>query len=337
MNGTDPAGRPPTDVDPRVRQAVIAAGAVVAAFFAILILRWVVRQVFTGFGALLFLLTAAAIGGYLFYRKQNPSQARQWETRLRGDAQNVIDRTMATARSAPPGTPPAQTPAPTPAGSQYWTPNAARAGTAVSTTGSGGLTSAALLIPTLIAYGVLYGGHPGFSSAWQPWWILTGLNVYFIVCAAARSLPGRGALAALFGLAGSVLFGLATSPSPESNLLGLLSQKHYYEGEYAYSSPPEDLIPWINRAPTLALLLFVVAWGISRRRNGGWVVGLFPAVLLVALTIWYTEHHFTGAAGWFGWWVTSVGVFVGGCLACWVFDAMTVPRTPVPPPDPVRY
>jgi hypothetical protein len=213
-------------------------------------------------------------------------------------------------------------------------PSAVRPGTS---TAGGGLTSAVLLVPTLIAYEVLYSSHTGFSSPWQPWWILTGLNIYFIVCVAVRSLPGRGGFASLFGLAGSVLFGVATNPSPDSNLLSLLSQKHYYEGDYTYSSPPADLVPWISRAPTLAVLLFVVAWGICRRRNSGWVAGLVPAVLLVALTIWYTEHHFTGAAGWFGWWLTTVGVFVGGCLACWVFDAMTGPRPQSPQPYPIRY
>ena len=51
-----------------------------------------------------------------------------------------------------------------------------------------------------------------------------------------------------------------------------------YGGDAVYMPDP-DLVAWIYRAPTIALLLFVIAWGVSRRRSGAWVVGLVPAVI----------------------------------------------------------
>ena len=43
------------------------------------------------------------------------------------------------------------------------------------------------------------------------------------------------------------------------------------------------------------------------------------------------QHEGIGQPVWFGFWLANIGVFIGGCLACWAVDAMSKPRSVVPP------
>jgi hypothetical protein len=184
-----------------------------------------------------------------------------------------------------------------------------------------GLFSALLLLPSLLAYGLVY-GSVSFDSVWQPWWIINGLNLFFVLCVAIRARSSAGRAGALLpALAGLILVGLATSPSGDISLASMFAKKRW-NGSYYYTEVPPDLWPWLNRVPALAILLFVAAWGIARR-EGKWALGLIPAGLLVWWAIWYRETEFTGEAGWIGFWGMTVGIFIGGCLACWAADALT--------------
>jgi hypothetical protein len=374
--GGPPAGPYPlghSDSDALVRRIVFIAGAVVIGIVLLLILRWfLVDVLFSGAGVILILLALFAGGGYLVYRNQNPDKARQLEAQFRHTAQTALNQATTTAKSvlaAPPSGPPGNPAAwgPNPAGSvnpappppafpvpaaavpppvtwpgpvpppavQPFYPGYAAATPTTGTDGSGAVVSALLLVPSLIVYGIVYSSN-SFTSVWQPWWLITGLNVYFVVCAAARVRnQSRFMPTVLLGTVGTVLVALATSPSPTWSITAILSTTQS-AGGYSYQQVPLDLLPWIVRLPVIATLLFVTAWGVSRRRQGSWVIGMVPAVLLVWLSIWWGEHHGISGPVWFALWLMHIGVFVGGCLACAMFDAMSGSRPQPAPPFPPR-
>ena len=179
-------------------------------------------------------------------------------------------------------------------------------------------------MPSLIVYAILM--HGDFTSPWQVWWLANGLNAFFVVCVAANARTAeRRAPAVLLALIGTVVAGLASSPSDEWSLVALLSQNRTVEG-YTYSEPPYDLLPWIGRVPVLVAVVFVVAWSIAHRRGAGWVLGVVPAAGLAWWSVWYSEQGMRSAPNWFTFWLLDVGVFVGGCVACLVAEAMTEPR-----------
>lgn len=311
----DPNYRAPAagfTVDPK---ALAAAGIAMG----ITSLLWVAMFTFSGTGWIIMLLVIASGGGYAFYRGRNPEQARSLEARVQQLTRDAAGQ-MAAAAHAPSASPPAFQPSQRPAQYSGWSakPQAAAANPATAA-----LVNAALLIPSLIAYAWLYEGS-GFSNAWQPWWILTGLHLYFVVCVASRvRTPGRAPLAVLLGLAGTGLIALASNPSSDVNLLKMFSSKQYYAGDWYPVPPSPDVMLWISRVPTLAVLVFVAAWGVARRRQPGWVLGLIPTGLLVWWSIYGAEHGFGWRGGWFQFWLLSVGVFVGGCICCWVAELVT--------------
>lgn len=313
----NPPRRPDSPVD--AKRGILVACAAMGVTAAALIVKWFLTTIFGSAGVLVLLLAAAAIGTYLWLRRRDPQKVRAMEARVRQSARAAVTQMSTPNRGYPPPSPPAPTYPMTPHVAPQSTP----------TSSSDGLVSALLLLPSLLAFGLVY-SPTSFSSVWQPWWILNGLNLFFLICVVARARsPHRRTAALLPGLAGLVIVGLATSPSPDVNLRAIFSTRQGY-GSYTYVAPPEDLLPWLVRAPYLAILLFVIAWGLARR-EGGWGVGLIPASLLLWWSIWYRENEFTGEAGWFGVWGLTVGVFIGGCLACWALDAMTRPRTAQPP------
>jgi FtsH-binding integral membrane protein len=362
----------PTTPGGGTANVVKIVAAIVGVFLVMFIVRWILHALF-GDAAVWVVLVVGflASGAYLLYRNQNPAGARHWESQLRHGTQAAIARTVTAVKdpsqpsgtgpgwvpppgsagrpgsppwagygtgAAPPTQPPPTAPVPPflqPAPTHAVRPAYGTPAAVTADTGTEAFKSAALLVPSLIAYAVLF-TSTSFTSVWQPWWIVTGLNLYFVICVGARVRPGRGAAAVLFGLVGTVLIGLAASPSPDWNLAALLSTKQGY-GDYFYSSPPADLLPWIGRVPAIALLFFVVAWGIARRREGSWAVGLIPALLLVVLSIWIAEHQGIGSSGWFGVWLLNVGVFLGGSLACWATEAMFTPRPTIAPTGPHTY
>lgn len=310
-----PTAQPPTAID--VTRGLLVAGAAMATTAGLLVAKWFLMTLFGTAGVLLLLVLLAGAGAYLSFRKRDPQQARAVETRVRQLARNAVAQRSARQPGYQPPVTATQYPV-----NQFVAPTTSPAA------GAGGFTSALLLLPSLLAYGLVY-GSVSFDSAWQPWWIGNGLNLFLLICIAVRARPaGRRTAALLPGIAGLVIVGLATSPSPNVNLVALFSTKHGY-GNYSYLAPPDDLLPWLSRAPALCILLFIMAWGISRR-EGSWFVGLLPAALLLWWSIWYREHEFTGEAGWIGFWGLTVGVFIGGCLSCWAADSITRPRMITP-------
>lgn len=302
---------PPSPTIDTTRGLLVAAAAMTATL-GLWCVNWLLTVMLGGAGTFLTLLLAVGSGAYLWFRKRDPQRSQHIEARVQQFARTTAAQMSARnpVASRPPGQRVHQT-----------VPHAASATRDLS-----GLWNTMLLLPSLLAYGLVY-GSVGFDSAWQPWWIINGLNVFFLICVAARAhTPGSRNAAMLPGIAGTVLAGLGTSPSPDVNLISIFSTKQTYEG-YTYMQPPEDLLPWLHRAPALAVLLFVIAWGVARRDNS-WAFGLIPAAGLLWWSIWYREHEFTGAAGWFGFWGLTVGVFLGGCLACWAADALT--KRPAP-------
>lgn len=292
----------------------------------ITLLCWAALYVLGGTGWIIMLLLMAGGGGYVFYRGRNPEAARSLEVRVQQLTRNAAGQVSAaahTSSAAPPasavgGAPASQSPQRRAQFPDWRVPPQA----AVTSTATAALISAALLIPSLIAYGWRY-ESANFTDMWQPWWILTGLNLYYVCCVVARARAGRGRLAGLLALAGTVLIGLANNPSGEVNLTAMFSSKRYYGG-ISYSVPPSpDVLVWIYRTPTLAILLFVAAWGIARRQRPGWVFGLIPAGLLVWWSIYGAEHGFAAKGGWFSFWLMSVGAFLGGCICCWLADLFT--------------
>lgn len=323
----DPRYTPPATDTPMVSKIDPKALTVAGIAMGITLLFWAVKDVLGGTGWIIMLLLMAGGGGYVFYRGRNPEGARSLEARVQQLTRNAAGQVAAAAHtpSAPPpaysvGGTPASQPPQRPAQFPGWsTPPQA----AVANPATAAIVSAALLIPSLIAYAWRYASS-GFTGLWEPWWVLTGLNLYFVVCVATRSrYPGRAPLAVLLGLAGTALIALANNPSDDVNLMKMFSSTRYYDGDYYPVLPSADVMLWITRTPTLAVLLFVAAWGVARRRQSGWVLGMIPTGLLVWWSIYGNEHGFAWQGGWFQYWLLSVGVFVGGCLCCWLADLLT--------------
>lgn len=324
--------RPPTDVT----QGLKVAGIAMAAAVGLHIIKWFLVSAFGTAGWVLILLIPTGGGAYLVYRGRNPQRAHGLEAQFQNAARTAMQQ-MTTPRPAAPVAPvtPVAPPAPgMPTAPQayghpgYPTPTYPAAA-ARPATGTSALPSILMLVPSLLAYVAVY-NSTSFSSVWQPWWILNGLNAFFSICAAARAItPARRVPTVLVALCGVVLHGLATSPSGDVNLIKLLSTKKYYEG-VSYSVPPTDLMPLLVNAATISAFVFVLAWGISRRQ-GAWAVGLIPTALLIWWSVWYQQHEGIGQPVWFGFWLANIGVFIGGCLACWAVDAMSKPRSVVPP------
>lgn len=315
--------RPPLDVT----QGLKVAGIAMAAAVGLQIIKWVLVSAFGTAGWVLLLLMLAGGGAYLVYRRRNPQHAHGLEAQLQNATRNAM-RQMTAPRPVTPVAPTVPVaPVAPPAYGYPMLVSPTVAGRPAANNSA--LPSILMLVPTLLAYGVVYNAT-GFTSAWQPWWILNGLNAFFLICAAARAItPARRVPAVLVALFGVVLHGLATSPSGDINLIKLFSTKKHYEG-VSYTVPPTDLMPFLVNAATISMFVFVLAWGISRRQ-GAWAVGLIPAALLIWWSVWYQQHEGIGRPVWFGFWLAHIGVFLGGCLACWVTDAMSKPRRVVPP------
>jgi hypothetical protein len=102
------------------------------------------------------------------------------------------------------------------------------------------------------------------------------------------------------------------------------------------TSPLSTALSWLVNSTTF---LFVVAWGISRRRHALWLVGLVPALIVSVLLAWaYNSGTFWDALGegaiWFvsaAAWYAAIGL---GCLACWGFDVVGRGSSPAPPAAP---
>jgi hypothetical protein len=331
-----------------------ATGLIVA--FAALVFWWLFLPRF--FLALYVVAALAAGIGYLVYRSQNPAGAKQLESKVTAELTTVAVQLIAlwhtvTAnsqflntghggphqRTAAPYTPlPAARTRPASSGGpqQGFVPQAPYTSGSRPNQGHGANSaalSALLIIPSLIAYGIIY-NNTGFGSAWGPWAILMALNGYFVLCVAARARLERRAGAVLLAVVAAAAYAFVTSPSPDVGL-GAMMQATIAKAESA--ADIHDLALWSQRAPAIAILVFIVAWSLARRRNSSWVLGLLPAAAAVAFSVWYAENKAV-YVGWFGLWLLNVGVLVAGCVACWAADGIggspkaTNPALPIYPP-----
>lgn len=92
-------------------------------------------------------------------------------------------------------------------------------------------------------------------------------------------------------------------------------------------SSNEGVTWWaVEAAGVLAMVGYVTAWGVARRRNAIWTIGLIGALICGALMQWaFWDVHGEIFQSFFGWvlsWALYVGVFVLSCLICWGFDAL---------------
>ncbi|MEW5808608.1 MAG: hypothetical protein AB1925_04065 [Actinomycetota bacterium] len=309
---------------------MVAAG-VLAVGIVLHVLHWILSALLGVTGSFLLLSVVSVGGSCYWYRNHRHGGATELESQLRQASRAVTDTVIGRTQSARHNAPTADSTPPRPPAAHAWSPGTptdflsppqlhGRPAERVTKSG-GGVVSALLLVPTLIVYAILSNGS--FTSPWQVWWLANGLNAFFVVCVAANARTAeRETPAVLLALAGTVIAALASSPSEEWSLVALLSTERTVEG-YTYSEPPYDLLPWISRVPVLVAVLFVIAWSIARRRGSGWVLGLFPAAGLAWWSIWYSEEGMRTAPNWFTFWLLDVGVFVGGCVACLVAEAMT--------------
>ena len=191
------------------------------------------------------------------------------------------------------------------------------------------MVSASLLLPTIVAFfirsTVIYQFDGGASSIFRAdVWnmaLTAATDVYFIVVVAVRARSATTRVtAALLGLLASIL-DLAT--------LALV-----YYTDYTV------VVQWIsNLGGAVALVLFVAAWGVARRRRRTWYIGLVPTVLIaVAISLSYQLKWAADLLGdmllsWFVSWALWIGALVLGCLICWAFDARSPVRSS--PPQPV--
>lgn len=94
---------------------------------------------------------------------------------------------------------------------------------------------------------------------------------------------------------------------------------------------------WIVQGSgVIVTVLQVAAWGVARRKNNIWTVGLIAAVVCgVALQWAYrsaSAEDFASDSWWIKSWAWNIGTFVVPCLICWAVDAMArgARRAPTP-------
>lgn len=200
------------------------------------------------------------------------------------------------------------------------------------------LISALLILPTIP---IFYAGSRPFRRAWLHEWPLgvamwlpgVLLALYFVVVVVCWARPGRRlpavATAGVVALFDTVLSGI--------------SHQLLQGGELDLSTRPSFVLPgWFYAvAHVLILVGYVVAWGLARRRNNIWVVGLVAAVVsaLVVRWIYQTEaiDVFKASSSWINAWAVPMGAFVLSCLICWAIDAIaSASRRPTTPQIPGR-
>jgi hypothetical protein len=351
--GPYPPWAPPRSGSPDawVMRAVLIVVGTVFGILAIFIAKSLVFALIDGAFAgngwffVLLLLFVMTLGGcYIAYRSKYPDDARRLESRLKDTSlatlnrisyaidaktsgtgapgQHMAPRSMAPHPVVPPVPPTAWVPQPPPV-----SPGVAPAwgGGATGTVDPAArevLVSAALIAPSVIAYALIR-NVTSYTTPWQPWAVNLVFDIYVVACVGllarneSRRLP-----AILLALLATGITAFSTAPSTfgylRNSILNSTSSGSYVQPNY---------LTWLIWLPTIAIFLFAVAWGVARRRNSGWVVGLVPSIFFLVISIWYREHHiWDGSLGWFHFWLMDVGLFVACCLVCWVVDVISGPR-----------
>lgn len=96
---------------------------------------------------------------------------------------------------------------------------------------------------------------------------------------------------------------------------------------FVFRSSDTGLLAWLFAAvQALIAVGYVAAWGVARRRNGIWALGLIAAVVCGGVVQWVYRvlpiGVFLDGSWWIKSWALNVGAFVLSCLICWALDAM---------------
>ncbi|MBX8690189.1 hypothetical protein GO011_22375 [Mycobacterium sp. 20091114027_K0903767] len=200
------------------------------------------------------------------------------------------------------------------------------------------LISTLLILPTIP---IFYVGSRPFRRAWLNEWPLgvtmwlpgVVLALYLVVVVACWARPGRRLPALAIAVVVALLDTLQSGISHQ--LLG--------GGELDLSARPSVLLPgWFyDVAHVLILVGYVAAWGIARRSNMIWTVGLVGAVVSAVVVQWIHRTEavdvFKASSSWINAWAVEVGAFVLSCLICWAVDAIAAAsRRPTTPQIPGR-
>jgi hypothetical protein len=183
--------------------------------------------------------------------------------------------------------------------------------------------SAALAIPTIPLWYLrllpwYHDWNWGLSGIWAIVLTLV-LDIYLVVMAAIFARNSRRRVAA------SVVATVATVLDAGDTAI------------QAFGST-SDLLTWTDRVLTaIVFVLFVSAWGISRRRHAWWVIGLVPTSLIgIGLVALYASDwlYDTFTDIWFVYWVLWIGGFLLCTVICWGIDALASATSAKPVVDP---
>ncbi|WKG05643.1 hypothetical protein [Mycolicibacterium sp. HK-90] len=108
----------------------------------------------------------------------------------------------------------------------------------------------------------------------------------------------------------------------------------WYPSLHALTGDSRVLMWVLDACPVLIAVGQAAAWGVARRRNKIWAVGLIVTVVLatvdqavrLSLIRDAVRNRDSFTEWWNQWWgvaATSLGIFVLSCLICWAMDAMS--------------
>ena len=173
------------------------------------------------------------------------------------------------------------------------------------------LVSAALVIPTIpLWYLRLLPYERGWDDFLGGLWLVAltvVLDVYLVVLVTILARSSRRMVAALITAIVAAVVDVADTAM------------------VTFASVTEAL-RWADRVlVVVSFVLSVAAWGIARRRNSLWLIGLALSLLIgIGLVALYQSDGLYNTLGdvWIVYWVLWVGGFLLCCAICWGIDAM---------------
>jgi hypothetical protein len=176
------------------------------------------------------------------------------------------------------------------------------------------LVSATLVIPTIpLWYLRLVPSDRGWDQMLAGIWTLVltlVLDVYLVVLVTIFARTSRRRVAALVTAIVAAVVDVADTAM-------------------VIFAPISEGLGWADRVlVVVSFVLSVAAWGIARRRQSSWVIGLALSFLigigLVALyqSDWLYDNFPDFSGGWIFFWVLWVGGFLLCCLICWGIDVL---------------
>jgi hypothetical protein len=178
------------------------------------------------------------------------------------------------------------------------------------------LLSATLLVPAFVLFYLRYwpaatGGGWTFSEVAT--WSLAGtlaIDAYFVAVVAMLTRDRRRRAVAV-GLA------MLAVPADVSCWVLFVYVLDGNVGDYGAIYMP---------LASVSVVLSVAAWGVARRRNSVWLVGLLPAVPIVLFAAWVPYQPWAFSAGWFVRAAVIYGSFALCCAICWGIEAARTQR-----------